>query len=146
MYCNVSITLLSIKICNYSQELCFQNLRLRGISISDYIQKMINRTTNGLDLTMIIMSRMLDLTTVCLWRKYMWISAETDLHKCDVYLTLMKGGHFSSACPKQGYKIVVKIPEECRPMYLTSDSMRDTTYVESDHILQPKSVAGNNFK
>ena len=83
---------------------------------------MINRTTNGLDLTMIIMSRMLDLTSVCLWQKYMWILVETDLHKFDVYLMLMKGGHFSSACPKQGYKIVVKIPEECRLMYLTSDN------------------------
>ena len=125
------------------QELCFQNLRLSGLSISDYIQKMINRTTNGLDLTMIIMSKMLDLTTVCLWRKYMWISAETDLHKCDVYLMLMKGGHFSAACPKQGYKIIIRIPDECRPMYLTSDSMRDTTYAENEKDSGEKSHAGN---
>ena len=86
---------------------------------------------------------MLDLTTVCLWQKYMWISAETDLHKCDVYLALMKGGHFSSACPKQGYKIIVKIPDECRPMYLTSDSMRDTTYAEDEKDSEQKSGLGN---
>ena len=99
---------------------------------------MINHTMNGLDLTMIIMSKMLDLTTVCLWRKYMWILADKDLHKCDVYLTLMKGGHFSSACPKQGYKIVMKIPDECRPMYLTSDTMPDTTYAEDENALKEK--------
>ena len=100
-------------------------------------------TTNGLDLTMIIMSKMLDLTTVCLWQKYMWISAETDLDKCDVYLTLMKSGHFSAACPKQGYKIIMRIPDECRPMYLTSDSMRDTTYAEDEKDSGEKLHAGN---
>ena len=83
------------------------------------------------------MSKMLDLTTVCLWQKYMWISSETDLHKWDVYLTLMKGGHFSSACPKQGYKIVVKIPDESRPMYLTSD-----TYAEEENDSKQKSDSG----
>ena len=49
---------------NKLQELCFQNLWLHGLLISDYIQKMINWTTNGLDLTMIIMSKMLDLSLI----------------------------------------------------------------------------------
>ena len=89
------------------------------------------------------MSKMLGLTTVCLWHKYMWILAETDLHKCNVYLTLMKGGYFSATCPKQGYKIIVRIPDKCRPMYLTSDSMRDTTYVEDEKDSGEKSHAGN---
>ena len=68
----------------------------------------------------------------------MWILADKDLHKCDVYLTLMKGGHFSSACPKQGYKIVMKIPDECRPMYLTLDTMPDTTYAGDENALKEK--------
>ena len=72
----------------------------------------------------------------------MWISADKDLQKCDVYLTLMKGGHFSSACPKQGYKIVAKIPDECRPMYLTSDTMQDTAYAEDENELKEKSDPG----
>ena len=67
---------------------------------------------------------------LCLFRKYLWILDVQDLEKCDVYLILNKGGHISSARPKTGYKIVVKIPDECRPMYITSDSMHDTTYTE----------------
>ena len=102
------------------------------MKLGDYIQKMINRSTNGLDITLIVLSMMLDLTTLCLFRKYMWISEHKDIDKCDVYLVMKKGGHFVSACPRRGYKVIVAIPEECRPMYITSDSMRDSTHPEDD--------------
>ena len=75
---------------------------------------------------------MLDLTTVCLFQKYMWISEEKDLDKCDVYLVMKKGGHFAAECPRRGYKGVVEILEQCRPMYITSDSMWDTTYADQE--------------
>ena len=97
---------------------------------------MINRVTNGLDVTLIILSMMLDITTLVLYRKYMWISKETDLYSCDVYLTLNKGGHFKAATPIRGYKVVCKIPEECRPLYVTSDSACDD---EEDTVEEPPS-------
>ena len=111
----------------YVQERCFQNLRLRGIQLKDYIQKMINRTTNGLDITLLIISMMLELTSLVLYKKYMWVSDYRDLYNCDLYLILNKNGHFKAACPKNGYKIVCQLPEECRPLYVTSDSGRDET-------------------
>ena len=32
----------------------------------------------------------------------------------------------------------MKIPDECRPMYLTSDTMPDTTYAEDENALKEK--------
>ena len=115
------------------QQQYFQNLHLHSMTLQDYIQKMINRVTNGLDITLIVLSMMLDVWIVCLYQKYMWISKEIDLTHCDIYLTLNKGGHFKVAILKNGYKILVKIPEECRPLYITSDSTKDDTKLEELH-------------
>ena len=94
---------------------------------------MINRVTNGLDITLIILSMMLDVSIVCLYQKYMWISKEMNLTRCDIYLMLNKGGHFKAAIPKNGYKILVKIPEECRPLYITMDSTKEETKLNILH-------------
>ena len=107
--------------------------------VQDYIQKMINRTTSGLDITLLILSMMLDLTTLCIFRKYLWISDHKDLHQCDVYLIFNKDGHITAARPKRGYKIVVQIPDECRPMYIMSDSMKDTTNNEEEIVKKDSS-------
>ena len=87
------------------------------MTLQDYIQKMINRVTNGLDITLIVLSMMLDVSIICLYQKYMWISKEMDLTRCDIYLMLNKGGHFKAAIPKNRYKILVKIPEEYITIY-----------------------------
>ena len=95
------------------------------MKLQEYIQRMINRNTNGLDITLIILAIMLDISIVCVYHKYMWISEEKDLKSCDIYLVLNKGGHFNPACPRQGFKVLVNIPKECREMFV--DTSRDET-------------------
>ena len=86
---------------------------------------MINRNTNGLDITLMTVAFMLDISIVVLYQKYMWVSEERDLRNFDVYLILNKGGHFDAACPKRHYKVCVKLPDECRPLYIDSSSSKD---------------------
>ena len=80
---------------------------------------------------MIILGMMLDISIIVLYQKYMWVSHQRDLHTFDVYLILNKGGHFHLAYPKKGYKICVKIPDECRPMYIESSPAKTESHSES---------------
>ena len=98
-----------LPVTSLHQEQCFSNLRLRKLNLQDYIQKMINRSTNGFDITMIILGMMLDISIMVLYQKYMWVSHQRDLHTFDIYLVLNKGEHFHSACPKrQGIRSVLR--------------------------------------
>ena len=115
------------------QENCFSNLRLRSMSLQDYIQKMINRETNGLDITMIVLALMLDISIIVLYQKYMWVSEEKDLYNFDVYLILNKGGHVHAAAPKRGYKVCVHIPDECRPLYIDSSPSISQSRCDEKH-------------
>ena len=83
-----------------------------------------------MDITLITLGIMLDISIVVLYQKYMWVSEEKDLKKFDVYLILNKGGHFYAACPRKRYKVCVRLPEECRPMYIDSSSAKNDSNTE----------------
>ena len=91
-----------------------------------YIQKMINRTTSGLDITAIILGHMFELNIVALFDKYIWKSVDVNLENFHVFLIVLKGGVFGSATPTANYRISVNLPHCCRHLYVvTSDSVTD---------------------
>ena len=94
--------------------------------MATYIQKMINRTTSGLDITAIILGHMFDLNIVALFDKYIWKSVDVNLENFHVFLIVMKGGVFASATPTANYRISVQLPTCCQHLYVvTSDSVTD---------------------
>ena len=75
---------------------------------------------------------MFDVKFVVQFEKYLWKSEEEmDLNKFDVYLILMRNGHFFAANPKQGYKTVVNLPNCCQDMFTISDDSE-----ENDEVMQ----------
>ena len=94
--------------------------------MATYIQKMINRTTSGLDITAIILGHMFDLNIVALFDKYIWKSVDVNIENFHVFLIVMKGGVFALATPTANYRISVQLPTCCRHLYVvTSDSVTD---------------------
>ena len=94
--------------------------------MTTYIQKMINRTTSGLDITAIILGHMFDLNIVALFDKYIWKVVDVNLENFHVFFIVMKGGVFASATPTASYQISVQLPTCCWHLYVvTSDSVID---------------------
>ena len=94
--------------------------------MSTYIQKMINRTTSGLDITAIILGHMFDLNILALFNKYIWKSVDVNLENFHVFFIVMKGGVFGSATPTANYQISVQLPTCCRHLFVVkSDSVTD---------------------
>ena len=94
--------------------------------MSTYIQKIINRTTSGLDITAIVLGHMFDNNIVALFDKYIWKAVDVQLEESHVFLIVMKGGVFALATPNANYRISVQLPTCCRHLYVvTSDSVID---------------------
>ena len=94
--------------------------------MSTYIQKMINRSTSGLDITAIILGHMFDINIVALFDKYIWKGVDVQLEEFHVFFIVMKGGVFASATPTANYRISVQLPTCCRHLFVdTSDSVID---------------------
>ena len=96
------------------------NLEVRELNIHDYMQKMINRRTSGMDITLLILSEMFEIAIVVLFEEYLWKSDNVPLLDMDMALILMEGGHFVACEPYDGNKIEVNIPQCCRHMFLLS--------------------------
>ena len=91
-----------------------------------YIQKIINRSTSGLDITAIILGHMFDINILALFDKYIWKAVDVWLEDFHVYFIVMKGGVFASATPNANYRISVQLPTCCRHLYVvTLDSVID---------------------
>ena len=96
------------------------NLEVRELNIHDYMQKMINRRTSGMDLMLLILSEMFEIAIVVLFEEYLWKSENVALLDMDMALILMEGGHFVACEPHDGNKIEVNIPQYCRHMFILS--------------------------
>ena len=70
------------------------NLEVCELNIHDYMQKMINRRTSGMDITLLILSEMFEIAIVVLFEEYLWKLDNVPLLDMDIALILMEGGHF----------------------------------------------------
>ena len=93
--------------------------------MTEFVYKLIHKKTNGMDLTLLTLTDMFDLKIIVLLEDYLWKSTEElDIKKFDIYLILLKDGRFLSVNPNKGFKVVTKLPECFKYMFmLSSDSM-----------------------
>ena len=96
------------------------NLEVRELNVQEYMQKMINRRTSGMDITLLILSEMFEIAIVVLFEEYLWKSDNVGLLDMDMALMLMEGSHFVACEPPDGNKIEVNIPQCCRHMFVLS--------------------------
>ena len=87
------------------------SLQKRGITMHDYIEAMEKMKTSGLDITVLIVCEMFQLSCVVLIDDFMWKSTDICIEDFDIYLLMYKGGRFVSATKNDGSKILVTIPK-----------------------------------
>ena len=107
--------------------------------MADYIEAMRKKKISGLDITVLILCHMFDLTCVVLLEDIVWKSSNIPIEEFDVFLLMMSGGRFVSATRNDGCKLLLSIPpcaqnvieEHENPGSLKGDS---TTDAESDDV------------
>ena len=95
------------------------------------MQKMINRQTSGLEMTLIILAKMFDVVIICVFDKYVWKSHDVPLEKSEVFLLLLVTEVFASATLNRHYKISVHLPKCAKHLFtVSSDSVTDESRLE----------------
>ena len=107
------------------------NLKCRNIDMTYFIQKMINRQTSGLEMTLIILAEMFDVVITCVFDKYVWKSKDVPLERSEVSLLLLATGVFASATQNCHYKISVHLPKCVKHLFtVSSDSVTNESRLE----------------
>ena len=94
----------------FQQERYELNLTKRGISMHDFIAAMTSMKTSGLDITILILCEMLNLSCVVLVQDFLWKSHDINIDSFDIYLVMFKSGRFVSATRRDGMKLLVDLP------------------------------------
>ena len=109
--CLLYYMLVTEKYFRMIQEQYEASLQKRGITMHDYIEAMVKMKTSGLDITVLILCQMFQLSCVVLIDDYMWKSVDIKIEDFDVYLLMYKGGRFVSTTRNDGSKILLPIPK-----------------------------------
>ena len=75
------------------------NLQMRNLDMTQFIKTMKESRTSGLDLTLLILCEMLNISIVVLFQNSFWKSTDFDLNDFHVYLIMSMQGQFISATP-----------------------------------------------
>ena len=67
--------------------------------------------TNGMDISLLILSEMFNIAILVLFEKYLWQSDDNMPENFDVYLVLLAQGRFAAAKPKNDYKVMAHFPK-----------------------------------
>ena len=103
--------LVTKKYLHMIQEQYEASLQKRGITMHDYIEAMVKMKTSGLDITVLMLCQMFQLSCIVLIDDYMWKSVDIKIEDFDVYLLMYKGGRFISTKRNDGSKILLPIPK-----------------------------------
>ena len=77
---------------------------------------MLNFRTSDMDITVLLLCKMLNLKALILLNNYMWKSAEGDASDFDIFMLLFTSGRFISASPRSKMKIKLKVPDFAQDM------------------------------
>ena len=77
----------------------------------DYIEAMVKMRTSGLDITVLMLCQMFQLSCIVLIDDYMWKSVDIKIEDFDIYLLMYKGKRLISATRNDETKILLPIPK-----------------------------------
>ena len=101
--------------------------------MTEYISAMMKMQTSGMDITILMMCEMLNISVVMLVKDFMWKSHDVDVGDDKIlYLLMFRGGRCVSARNKDGSKFELSLPQSVKqiiaqPIQVNSDSSFETS-------------------
>ena len=99
------------------QEIVKENLNSRRITLKEYLDFMIQLNTNGYEVTLKILGKILNLNTLVLFYDALWKSANIELEDFDVVLVMFKGGKFTSAALNSQLRLKVSLSDDALSIF-----------------------------
>ena len=87
------------------------NLIARETTYEMFIQKLAEGKTNGIDISILAISEMFDISIIVLFENFLWKSDEIPLDYFNVCMIVFSKGRYMSASRQDNTKVEVEIPE-----------------------------------
>ena len=87
------------------------NLIARETTYEMFIQKLTEGKTNGIDIAILALCELFDISIIVLFENYLWKSDEIPLDEFDICLIVFSKGKYMSASRRDNTKVEVEYPE-----------------------------------
>ena len=87
------------------------NLIARETTYELFIQKLAEGKTNGIDITILAICELFDISIIVLFEKYLWKSDEIPINDFDICLIVFSKGKYMLASRRDNTKVEVEYPE-----------------------------------
>ena len=87
------------------------NLIARETTYEMFIQKLAEGKTNGIDIAILAICEMFDISIIVLFENFLWKSDEIPLDDFDICMIVFSKGRYMSASRRDNTKVEVEIPE-----------------------------------
>ena len=118
---------------------------MRNLDMSGFIKTMKESKTSGLDLTLLILCEMLNISIVVLFQSYFWKSTDLDLNNFHVYLIMFTQDRFISVTPRSCDHINLKL-HECGKEILHREQLCDMLRKLMKSAERSGEPSGSSFK
>ena len=119
----------------YLQEKVLSNLIARETTDEMFIQKLAEGKTNGIDIAILAICELFDISIIVLLEKYLWKSDEIPLDDFDICLIVFSKGKYMSASRRDNTKVEVEYPESLATSYQI-----EPVYGSADRSLSDNSI------
>ena len=117
------------------------NLIARETTYEMFIQKLVEGKTNSIDIAILTISEMFDISIIVLFENFLWKSDEIPLDDFDICMIVFSKGRYMSATRRDNTKVEVEIPES---VATTVQCLKLSQYMGAQNErLQRNSVGGN---
>ena len=93
------------------QEKVQSNVIAREMTYEIFIQKLAEGRTNGVEIAILAVCEMFDISIIVLFEKFLWKSDEIPLDEFDICMIVFSKGKYMSATRRDNTKVEVDIPE-----------------------------------
>ena len=95
----------------YLQEKVQSNLIARETTYEMFIQKLVEGKTNGIDIAILAICEMFNISIIVLFENFLWKSDEIPLDDFDICMIVFSKGRYMLASRRDNTKVEVEIPE-----------------------------------
>ena len=119
------------------------NLIAREMTYEMFIQKLAEGKTNGIDIGILAISEMFDISIIVLFENFLWKSDEIPLDDFNVCMIVFSKGRYMSASRRDNTKMEVEIPES---VATTVQCLKLSQYMGAQTETFQRSAVGHSHK
>ena len=119
------------------------NLIARETTYEMFIQKLVEGKSKGIDIAILAVCELFDISIIVMFENYLWKSDEVPLDDFDICLIVFSKGKYMSASRRDNTKLEVEYPES---LATTVQCLKLSQYMGVQTVTCQKSAVGRSHK